>query len=65
MWLVFRDEGTSLHSLMYAPAIAGPHHTPPHASHAGETFCLCCHAKDSQICHATFCLGSADTDSLT
>ena len=36
MWLVFRDEGASLHNLMYAPAIAGPHHTPPHASHGDE-----------------------------
>lgn len=36
MWLVFHDEGTSLHSLMYSPAIAGPHHTPPHASQAGK-----------------------------
>ena len=27
LWLVFRDEGTSLHTLMYSPAISGPHDT--------------------------------------
>ena len=54
MWLVFHDEGTSVHSLMYAPAIAGPHHTPPHASHAGETFCLHCHTEDSPKCGCIF-----------
>ena len=29
-------KGRRLHSLMYSPAIAGPHHTPPHASQAGK-----------------------------
>ena len=28
LWLVFRDEGTSLHALMYSPAILGPHDNP-------------------------------------
>ena len=27
LWLVFRDEGTSLHTLIYSPAISGPHDT--------------------------------------
>lgn len=33
LWLVFYDEGTSLHSLMYSPAIVEPHHTGDPPSH--------------------------------
>ena len=34
LWLVFHDEGSSLHSLMYSPAIAGPAHPTPNTQHA-------------------------------
>ena len=40
LWLVFCDEGTSLHTLMYSPAISGPHDTSqgsPHAKDAPES----------------------------
>lgn len=36
MWLVFHDEGTSLHALMYSPKAPGPPvvpETPPTATH--------------------------------
>ena len=40
LWLVFCDEGTSLHTLMYSPAILGPHDTSqksPQAVNAPES----------------------------
>lgn len=40
MWLVFHDEGTSLHALMYSPKAPGPPvvpGTPPAAAHGEGT----------------------------
>ena len=45
LWLVFRDEGTSLHTLMYSPAISGPHDTSQGSPHAKECPRICAAAQ--------------------